>query len=380
MRRSLLLLVTSLFLLVDRPVSADLRNASCPASAPVLITRVLGEQRVEEAKLRLTDCFGQPRDKALVELSLLARPHGVPRPARLDTNAQVMADSVRKLDPRLLTRLQALATRWPGKRIEVVSGYRPNAKGTSRHHHGRALDLRVVGVDKEEVVAFAKTIPGTGVGYYPNSVFTHIDVREEATTWIDHSAPGERARYGKFPENFEALLRDAEASKDAARAALYDLQTGSLGQPGSTARNGSRSLSAGRDETDQRSTPNAAGHISEGTTDEGPSPIGEGLDTTSALIAVPADVTSASKGPVATSNLRPKSGDSISRRLTQELGTIETGSNIAIDDTQPQEAPATASRIESEPIPSEGAPQQTAVASQSHAQSQPKAIDWSPPW
>ena len=40
-----------------------------------------------------------------------------------------------------------------------------------------------------------------GVGYYPNSDFVHLDVRQKQSAfWIDYSGPGERARYSRSPE------------------------------------------------------------------------------------------------------------------------------------------------------------------------------------
>ncbi len=395
------LLPALIFLLsIDTPAHADLGQNSCPSAAPVVITRVLGERRVEEAELRLTDCFGQPRKQALIELSLLARPHGVPRPSRIDRNAKsVIASSVRRLDPRLLTRLQALATRWPGKRIEIVSGYRPNAKSTSRHRHGRALDLRVVGVDKEEVVAFAKAIPGTGVGYYPNSVFTHIDVRDEATTWVDHSGPGERARYGKFPKNFEALLEDAESSKRAARDAIHNLQNSGLGAPGATPKPTVAAATApakddakpGIDVATVNAAPNAVD-----TDREGPSSISEGIDTTSALIArefAPPKDTAVASAQADADDATDITDDEVSvadigdddavqtetsaiadagiaelrRQLTQELSTIDTGI-----DTAPPATPSQDSRAK-QAMASHTQSAKTADAST-------KPIDWSPPW
>jgi hypothetical protein len=100
-----------------------------------------------------------------------------------------------RLDDGLVTRLQAIADRFPGREIHVVSGYRRTARASSRHRQGRALDLRVDGVAREEVVELARTLLATGVGYYPNSTFTHIDVRERRFYWVDRSAPGERAAY-----------------------------------------------------------------------------------------------------------------------------------------------------------------------------------------
>ena len=95
--------------------------------------------------------------------------------------------------------MDAIAHRFPGRPISLVSGYRPQSRG-SLHQSARALDLRVAGVTNEELVAFCKTLPDTGCGYYPNSSFVHVDVRNPGTggvTWIDASGPGETPHYVK---------------------------------------------------------------------------------------------------------------------------------------------------------------------------------------
>ncbi len=104
---------------------------------------------------------------------------------------------MRLLDKGLLARVDAVAHRFQGKPISLVSGYRPQSRG-SLHQSARALDLRVLGVPNEELVAFCKTLPDTGCGYYPNSSFVHFDVRNPGTgvvSWIDASGPGESPRY-----------------------------------------------------------------------------------------------------------------------------------------------------------------------------------------
>ena len=76
----------------------------------------------------------------------------------------------------------------------VVSGFRPTSKG-SFHAIGRAIDFRVDGVENTDLVAFCKTLPDTGCGFYPNSSFIHLDVRDPGTghvAWIDASGPGEK--------------------------------------------------------------------------------------------------------------------------------------------------------------------------------------------
>jgi len=112
--------------------------------------------------------------------------------------------------PRLLHMVQRVAERWPGQTIEVVSGYRPKQKGReSRHSMAKALDFRVQGVSNRALFEFCKELAGSGCGYYPNSVFVHMDTREKSGTWIDYSAPGERPRYGRAEP--EASNEEAEA-------------------------------------------------------------------------------------------------------------------------------------------------------------------------
>jgi hypothetical protein len=90
-----------------------------------------------------------------------------------------------------------------GAKIEVVSGYRPTSIG-SLHATGRAIDFRMDGAKNEDVVAFCKTLNDTGCGFYPNSSFVHVDVRDPGAghvSWIDASSPGEPPRYvSQWPE------------------------------------------------------------------------------------------------------------------------------------------------------------------------------------
>lgn len=112
--------------------------------------------------------------------------------------SKVKADRIVLFHPRLILMLQKVADEFPGRRIEVISGYRPSEKGFHDYHnYGRALDFRLSGVDNKKLADFAKTLPNCGVGYYPNSVFVHLDVRDKSTTWVDYSGVGESARYGK---------------------------------------------------------------------------------------------------------------------------------------------------------------------------------------
>lgn len=193
---------------------------------PVQLLRVRGAV-VEPRELSLTMCNGAPNPSALDSLSVVARPRDVERPllpeirayrarplAVTKTGAKIkitaknvhkyrdpmfVTEKVMRVQPGLLARLQKVANRYPGKVIEIISGYRPDARDTSRHHHGSALDMRVAGITREKLRDFLRTFEETGVGYYPNSFFVHMDVRDTKGYWVDRSGPGEAADYGPWP-------------------------------------------------------------------------------------------------------------------------------------------------------------------------------------
>jgi hypothetical protein len=167
---------------------------------------------LEAQNLALLDCHKKPIEASQTALSVLARPWGASKPAHLAAvhpaskaskgqppTTGELAPGVRLLDRGLLVRVDAIARRFPGRPISLVSGYRPQSRG-SLHQSARALDLRVAGVTNEELVAFCKTLADTGCGYYPNSSFVHVDVRNPGTgvvSWIDSSGPGEAPHYVK---------------------------------------------------------------------------------------------------------------------------------------------------------------------------------------
>ena len=101
-------------------------------------------------------------------------------------------------------------------KLDVVSGYRPTSIG-SMHATGRAIDFRLEGAKNEDVVAFCKTLTDTGCGFYPNSSFVHLDVRDPGAghvSWIDASGPGESPRYVSTwpPQRVSSLPDKLEAA------------------------------------------------------------------------------------------------------------------------------------------------------------------------
>ncbi len=212
---------------------------------PVQLVRARGSV-LEPYELSLTLCNGAPNRSVLDTLSIVARPRDVELPTAAELRAYralplargkgkrsgkgkfrdpaFVSERIMRLHPGLLLRLQRIANRYRGRPIEVVSGYRPDARFSSRHHHGRALDLRVAGVSRERLRDFLRHFEQTGVGYYPNSFFVHMDVRDAKGYWVDRSGPGEPADYGPWPPRKQDMKRSRERLVRNALAELSELR------------------------------------------------------------------------------------------------------------------------------------------------------------
>jgi LysM repeat protein len=170
-------------------------------------TVALYRVRTDETRtIPLCFCSGRPNPEGVRVLSELSGPVGaeVPFP----------------LHQRLVVLLQRIAERWPGQRIEIISGQRTrkNQGHESYHNKGQALDFRVAGVSNKALVSFIRKFKNVGAGYYPNSVFIHMDTRDSNAYWIDYSRPGEKSIYGRAgmtASEIEAIRekRKAEAAE-----------------------------------------------------------------------------------------------------------------------------------------------------------------------
>jgi hypothetical protein len=95
----------------------------------------------------------------------------------------------------LIRVLVSVSDHFGGRPLRIVSGYRTNSYfKDSRHKQSRAVDFSVPGVPNEVVRDYVRTFSRTGVGYYPNSSFVHLDVREYSAYWVDYARPGEAPR------------------------------------------------------------------------------------------------------------------------------------------------------------------------------------------
>jgi uncharacterized protein YcbK (DUF882 family) len=137
----------------------------------------------EQFRIRLNDGHGRIPAAALGAFERLMR----------------QGEATHSPDPRLVALIGVVSNHFNGRTLEVVSGFRPFTTTQytlhSRHNEGKALDFRVRGIPNEVLRDFCRTLPSTGCGYYPNSTFVHLDVRDRSATWVDLARPGEPPRY-----------------------------------------------------------------------------------------------------------------------------------------------------------------------------------------
>lgn len=85
-----------------------------------------------------------------------------------------------EMAPGVIAVLADVARNWPGKTIEIVSGFRRRGTGVrrSKHYIGNAIDFRVRGVPVADVRDFIWTRHShIGLGHYHGGGYLHIDYR-----------------------------------------------------------------------------------------------------------------------------------------------------------------------------------------------------------
>lgn len=117
---------------------------------------------------------GQFIPEALTDLNRLLRDH---------RNGKVAP-----MDPALLALIERVTAQFGSNKVlHIISGYRSpetnrmlaeKSGGVARHSmhlEGKAIDLRIPGVDLRHVHKAALATKGGGVGYYDKSQFVHMD-------------------------------------------------------------------------------------------------------------------------------------------------------------------------------------------------------------
>jgi uncharacterized protein YcbK (DUF882 family) len=141
------------------------------------------------------------------------------------------------IEPRLIHLLAAVSNHFGSRKIEIISGFRPYSPlqhtAHSNHNIGKAVDFRVVGVPNEIVRDYCRALHDVGCGYYPNSTFVHMDVRDKSTFWIDYSRPGEPPRYNA--PNLDADEGTSDVGEEAHLAPPSETETAPSTAPVNTA-------------------------------------------------------------------------------------------------------------------------------------------------
>lgn len=146
------------------------------AAAPVLRDRTLRLYNTHTGESIRSTYFAEGRliPESLADINKLLRDH---------RNNQVAP-----IDPALIVLLDQVSTHArPNNVIHIISGYRSPAtnklladttNGVARHSmhlEGKAIDVRMPGVELAALRKAALAAGGGGVGYYPDSQFVHMD-------------------------------------------------------------------------------------------------------------------------------------------------------------------------------------------------------------
>lgn len=163
-----------------------------------------------ETRERAEDRWGRPRHPGVVRLlrlsnhrrlrlRLVNRQRHPTRRARRDLRAFLsdrQSGERHDIHPRLIELLAQVSDHFGGREIVIISGFREaggRTRESSRHTEGRAIDFRIRGVDIRLLRDYVREFPRVGVGFYPNSRFVHLDVRDESAYWVDRSGRGQDA-------------------------------------------------------------------------------------------------------------------------------------------------------------------------------------------
>lgn len=152
------------------------------------------------------------RDDAALTINFTANPRNLR--VRVEQMLRARNGLMRVAHPRLLRLFPTLSDRFGGRRIVVLSGYRPHHRALgplpNRHAQGYAVDLRVEGVPTSQVFAFCRTLTNMGCGYSLRADYVHIDVRPTSEHWSYRARGGTAGDPNVPPEDDVSLvLEDA---------------------------------------------------------------------------------------------------------------------------------------------------------------------------
>lgn len=219
------------------------RNDKLKPGQVLIIPGSLPEGGLSDADPRdkSSEPAGKPVKRGYVDLATYtARYRGVVfdkkgkvAPAALESISKLFGatGSRPRVHPRLIALLADVSEHFGGRPVRVVSGWRDHSYfEDSRHKHSEAVDFSIPGVPNTVVRDYVRRFRNCGVGYYPNSSFVHLDVRDSAAYWVDYAGPGEPPR-----NKPRAASKDAVAQKDsettAEPVAEVDTSSAATSQP-----------------------------------------------------------------------------------------------------------------------------------------------------
>ena len=150
------------------------RAASAASAAPGERTLRLYNTHTGETLRSVFWAEGQFLPDALADINKLLRDH--------------RNNTIATMDPQLLVLLDKVSAQFGSNKVlHVISGYRSpesnqllaeRSNGVARHSmhmEGKAIDVRMPGLELASLHKAAMNAKGGGVGYYPDSQFVHMD-------------------------------------------------------------------------------------------------------------------------------------------------------------------------------------------------------------
>lgn len=119
------------------------------------------------------------------------------------------------LPERLIRLLVKVSDTFGGRPMHLVSGYRTASYyEDSRHRLSSAVDFALAEVPNAVLCEYLRELDDVGVGYYPNSSFVHLDVRNHSAYWVDYAGPGEPPRSTPYaPRSSAYAARDTPSAR-----------------------------------------------------------------------------------------------------------------------------------------------------------------------